>query len=747
MAIQTFNNGETYLSIRTKINSNFIELSSTDAKIRSLSADWQNTSTVVNSNSASWAVDNSIDTGIRSLSADWQNTSTVVKSNSASWVAGGSAITTTFSELTSLKAANGLVPEQIYKISDFRLMWRNQNPVNPVILTGLSAEPLLVKAVTNNSLYETARSEMYPADIIYFDIDSKTSTTWGTLSTDPILYPIPGFKGWITRRVDTSRNIDISWDWRHITNSCCRIDISSLSAYNSSQIYADKDIVLTSDGNAWISLTGNNTFFLNKDTGLGGQSQFIPGYWARIQTTDTLPLTSIYFPVGSSANIYHVGLSSFVVLPTLKCGEKSIILDMSSEIQQPTFTTSVSAQGIHSFTSPNISSYSEYINDYGYGKYFFNFICSGSLSYNNVFYFNPKDPSLQIINCVSNNEIKATHILNSNLFELHSRFQNNLFDSSELSNNVIIRGVNSSATSMTSNSFLVNSYVNNYISYRGIVGPNNIKLISSFMSNLLLLNTGFIIGSNHINGTSWSQNILTGQIGSFGGSSIIQSNIIDINSFNTNKIICSVRNNVFEFDSVTGNTVTSLSSALFGSSYSVTIRNNAMSGRNFINNTMIVPKLLDSQTQPVFANNICTSNVEYNNFNGAFQYNVLNGHLSGNTFENNIHSNTFGDDFTGNTVLSSFEYNEVGTNCSNNVFEKNNSYNTFSTGFASNSTCDYFTKNVTEPGVGGINLTSPAAPTHVRNQYNTTLFTNSNNVARLRYFNNNDQLVVTDPQI
>ena len=162
---------------------------------------------------------------------------------------------------------------------------------------------------------------------------------------------------------------------------------------------------------------------------------------------------------------------------------------------------------------------------------------------------------------------------------------------------------------------------------------------------------------------------------------------------------------------------------------------------------MIVPKLLDSQTQPVFANNIGTSNVEYNNFNGTFQYNVFNGHLSENTFENNIHSNTFGDDFTGNTVLSSFEYNEVGTNCSNNVFEKNNSYNTFSTGFASNSTCDYFTKNVTEPGVGGINLTSPAAPTHVRNQYNTTLFTNSNNVARLRYFNNNDQLVVTDPQI
>jgi hypothetical protein len=35
--------------------------------------------------------------------------------------------------------------------------------------------------------------------------------------------------------------------------------------------------------------------------------------------------------------------------------------------------------------------------------------------------------------------------------------------------------------------------------------------------------------------------------------------------------------------------------------------------------------------------------------------------------------------------------------------------------------------------------------THVYNSYNTTLFQNSANSMRLRYFNSSDQLVVTDP--
>lgn len=35
--------------------------------------------------------------------------------------------------------------------------------------------------------------------------------------------------------------------------------------------------------------------------------------------------------------------------------------------------------------------------------------------------------------------------------------------------------------------------------------------------------------------------------------------------------------------------------------------------------------------------------------------------------------------------------------------------------------------------------------THIYNLYNTRIFKNSNQTVRLSYFNNSDQLVVTDP--
>jgi hypothetical protein len=41
--------------------------------------------TIVQSNSAAWAIDTSIDTGVRALTSNWQDTYTIVQSNSAAW--------------------------------------------------------------------------------------------------------------------------------------------------------------------------------------------------------------------------------------------------------------------------------------------------------------------------------------------------------------------------------------------------------------------------------------------------------------------------------------------------------------------------------------------------------------------------------------------------------------------------------------------------------------------------------------
>ena len=335
----------------------------------------------------------------------------------------------------------------------------------------------------------------------------------------------------------------------------------------------------------------------------------------------------------------------------------------------------------------------------------------------------------------------------ANLFDLRAGFENNTFEGEIFSNNTFARSSISSNNYMYNNNFLCHLCYGNYILYTSGILSNDVEVRDSFSFNLFILNSRYGTVHNRIKGTTWENNVFTGIPGVFFGAGNTGYNVININYFKSNKITASIINNTFTFDQTNSNNVTSLSSALYGQNHTLLVRNNAIYGRYFNNNTMIVSRLTNNPIINVFSDNVGTNNLQNNNFNGTFQYNVLNGHLSGNKFENNIHSNTFGDNFTGNTVLSSFEYNEVGTNCSNNVFEKNNSYNTFNTGFASNSTCDYFTKNVTEPGVTGLNLASPAAPTHVRNQYNTTLFKNSNDAVRLRYFNNDDQLVVTDPQI
>jgi hypothetical protein len=53
-----------------------------DASVRDLSAAWQDSSTIVQTNSAAWAIDSTIDAGVRGLSAKWENSSTVVQNTS-----------------------------------------------------------------------------------------------------------------------------------------------------------------------------------------------------------------------------------------------------------------------------------------------------------------------------------------------------------------------------------------------------------------------------------------------------------------------------------------------------------------------------------------------------------------------------------------------------------------------------------------------------------------------------------------
>ena len=113
MAKQTIINGESGLSVRNKLNSNFTEVYDSIASVGSdvasidvtaLSGNWQNTFTTVQSNSATWGLGgNGTDTGVRALTSNWESTYTSYSANSASFA------TTAFTDSKYLPLTGGTI--------------------------------------------------------------------------------------------------------------------------------------------------------------------------------------------------------------------------------------------------------------------------------------------------------------------------------------------------------------------------------------------------------------------------------------------------------------------------------------------------------------------------------------------------------------------------------------------------------------------------------------------------------------
>ena len=134
-----------------------------------------------------------------------------------------------------------------------------------------------------------------------------------------------------------------------------------------------------------------------------------------------------------------------------------------------------------------------------------------------------------------------------------------------------------------------------------------------------------------------------------------------------------------------------------------------------------------------FQNNIIGYNFYFNTIGNSFNLNTIGNNSTSNTIGNSFSENTVGDLFYNNTIGNSFNTNTIGSNFNNNTIGNSFNTNTVGNGFKANTSEDNF---------GSIDFTSA---THVYNYYNTTLFQNSANSMRLRYFNSSDQLVVTDP--
>ena len=249
----------------------------------------------------------------------------------------------------------------------------------------------------------------------------------------------------------------------------------------------------------------------------------------------------------------------------------------------------------------------------------------------------------------------------------------------------------------------------------------NIKIEGNGYSNVIVGNS-FIsntIGSNFINntiGSNFAYNVISNNFSNNTISNIFSSNTIG-NAFRYN-----VTSNTFS-----NNTIGNLfHSNTIGNSSNNTIGNNFYSNAisNDFNNNAIAN---------IFYNTMISKNFNYNTIGNIFSDSVIGQNFISNTVGNNFFSNIIGNNSDSNTIGNNFTSNTIG-----NLFE----VNTIGNYFYSNTIGNGFFGNTAEGEFSNVNFSTA---THVYNIYNTTLFRNSDNSARLRYFNSSDQLVVTDP--
>jgi len=104
----------------------------------------------------------------------------------------------TYAELKNLIDSSSVIVGKYYKITDYATKY--VQPITNIVRTE-SIEALIVKGISDINISNVAYSQDYPEDIIYYDFYND-QTIDGTPRN-----------GWIFRRIDTVRDIDIAHDF------------------------------------------------------------------------------------------------------------------------------------------------------------------------------------------------------------------------------------------------------------------------------------------------------------------------------------------------------------------------------------------------------------------------------------------------------------------------------------------------------------------------------------------------------
>ena len=512
------------------------------------------------------------------------NADFVEKTTTGGVPAGALIISKTYAELKTLKDANQLVPGQWYKITDFQLKWWNQSINHTVVLTSPVVEPLNVFSIAVNKFSPIAYSDLYPTDTIYYDFDAVTSYNWGQINNTT---PITGIKGLIFRRIDNKWNIDMPYDFRHITVNCCRPDLSTVSEWSSSINYKELDVV-KSNNKLFFAISDNLNVSVNNVYNWQPVSDYNEGL-TYFPTDESFGFV-VYKPIQNFNNNWQF----LVNLPPL----------LLSRVQKPTFTTTSEGVGVFVETSANVK-----VGAGSHSNLFtqpVRLIYLGGNSYFNIF----KDTIGLNTGDTFERNILGSYI-RDNVFGqncgkniIHSMFENNIADTfwhntlgsaasdntfeGKVAGNIFGFGLvkNKLSTGFNSNfiklQFIYNNIGNGFTGNRIGAGANNITTFGGFKDNVIKSMDSCIIGAN----------------------------------FNNNNIETFSRVNIGAF--CLNNTLTGIFGALIIGNY--------------------------------FTNNIIRENCYWNNLGDEFRFNNIGSFFIANKIGSYFANNTIGNYFRKNTI-------------------------------------------------------------------------------------------------
>ena len=181
-------------------------------------------------------------------------------------------ISVTYSELAALKTASELIPGQSYLINDYRTKYTQ--PTTLIINEG-DPEPIIVKALSNSLLSGLAYSTIYPKDILYYSFDNSER------------FAPAADRGYIQRRTDTSKEIDLPYDFRNVKFRRWGVTAAD---WDVATTYAKYSFV-KKNSKLYISVCDNN---LGNDPELTGTENI---------TLDTYEWIYLPFPIGSKVAV------------------------------------------------------------------------------------------------------------------------------------------------------------------------------------------------------------------------------------------------------------------------------------------------------------------------------------------------------------------------------------------------------------------------------------------------------------